>query len=308
MENEFISWLKSKNKNSVADFVELGIGDDAAVFSASDRVVVAMDAIAEGTHFLLDEHELPRIGRKSLAVNLSDMAAMAARPIAATVAMQLPRKFTLEQTQQLYSGIESLAREYDVEIVGGDTNRWSGGLVLVVTVFGVPMQKMVDAKAKPYIWRMDTAKAGDAIFVSGEFGGSIHGRHLGFEPRLVLAEYLTNHFEISAATDASDSLASDLAALASASELGFEIELPAIPVSDAAKQTETHTPLEHALYDGEDFELIICASQTEAEKIARDQCLPAKLTRIGVMTEGIGRMARDKDQTLAELKIEGYEH
>ena len=312
MENEFISWLKSKNKNSIADYVELGIGDDGAIIAAPDRIVVATDAIAEGTHFLLDQHELQRIGRKALAVNLSDMAAMAARPIAATVAMQLPRSFTLEQTQQLYSGIDLFAREYNVAIVGGDTNRWSGGLVLTVTVFGVPMQKVLAPEGKPCIWRMDQACAGDVVFVSGEFGGSIHGGHLDFEPRLALAEYMTNHYAVSAATDASDSLASDLAALASASQLGFEIDLPAVPIAAAAEQTdnltETKTPLEHAMYDGEDFELIICASPTEAEKIDRDECLPTKLTRIGEMTEGTELLARDENGRLAVLKIEGYEH
>ena len=314
MEKEFIDWLCSRekefpNENPVKgeskNIVELGIGDDAAVLFANDRIVVATDAIAEGTHFACDE-SLARIGRKALAVNLSDLAAMGASPIAATIALQMPARFELAQVKELYLGIEQLAQQFCVAIVGGDTNRWDGGIVVSVTAIGVPFGKKAGK-----LWRISGAAAGDAVLVSGEFGGSILGKHLDFEPRVALAEYLVDHYAISAATDASDSLSADLASIAAQSKLGFEMELGSVPLSDASKElakTSGKTALEHGLSDGEDFELIICAPESEALKMLDDKSMPTKLTRIGKMTAECDFIAIDAAGNRSPLTIQGYQH
>ena len=301
MENDFVAWLCGRQRK-LPGTIETGIGDDAAVLSPNSRIVVATDSIASGTHFLETE-SLTRVGRKALAVNLSDMAAMGAKPFAATVAFQIPSGFELSQVQEIYCGIEQIANEFAVSIVGGDTNRWDGGLVVSVTVIGTPY--------KNRLWKMDAAKVGDVILVSGDFGGSILGKHLDFQPRVKLAEYLTQHHNVSAATDVSDSLSTDLYGLAAASKLGFEIEIKHVPVSDAAHELAAgsgKTALEHALSDGEDFELIVCASELDASKMLGDPTLPTKLTRIGKMTAEQNFVTIDDAGQHRPLTIRGYEH
>ena len=197
MEHQFHNWLRSQPHGaaSVTNVsINTGIGDDAAVIDfASQPLIVTTDAIAEGTHFWIPKREsdqgpsrvaaFERIGRKALAVSLSDIAAMGARPVAATLNFQCPKTLTLEDLQALYNGTSRLATEYGLAIVGGDTNTWQDGLVVSSTVFGTRSPEQTG-------WSLNGAKPGDVIYVSGEFGGSIHGRHFDFEPRLALASCL----------------------------------------------------------------------------------------------------------------------
>ena len=136
MELEFINWLRERLP-AHANLV-LGPGDDAAILRmASDRdVVVTSDMLTDGVDFVRQDCDARRIGRKSLAVNLSDIAAMASRPIAAVVSLALPRDGAGPLARELFAGILELAADYDVAIAGGDTNTWNGGLVISITAIG----------------------------------------------------------------------------------------------------------------------------------------------------------------------------
>lgn len=347
MEREFHRWLKQDSRQAprqrsraVADLqataeaslVAVGIGDDAAVLrfwgdaaSNGDRagIVLTTDAIAEGTHFDLSKHSLQLVGRKSLAVNLSDLAAMGAEPVAALLTLMIPRRFSLADVQEIFIGCQTLATEFNLEIVGGDTNSWDGPLLVSVTAIGRTIENAMPAKsaalaffnnlASENVWRMDQAQAGDAIVVSGCFGGSIHGHHLSFQPRVALARYLISRYKIHAATDASDSLSFDLSAMAAASNdgegLGVEIEIDMIPISAAAQMdADDATALNRALTDGEDFELILAMENSVWEVLQNDPQLPCSLTRIGCFVEGNGFRLLHPDGRLEKFQPRGYSH
>ena len=312
MEHLFHNWLRSQPHGaaSVTNVsINTGIGDDAAVIDfASQPLIVTTDAIAEGTHFWIPKREsdqgpsrvaaFERIGRKALAVSLSDIAAMGARPVAATLNFQCPKTLTLEDLQALYNGTSRLATEYGLAIVGGDTNTWQDGLVVSSTVFGTRAPEQTG-------WSLNGAKPGDVIYVSGEFGGSIHGRHFDFEPRLALANYLATGYQVNSATDASDSLTSDLMAIAQASRVGMEINLAAVPISPDVQASEDKSSLEHALTDGEDFELIFTVSLEDAAKLDQAKDLPTRITRLGAVQTGSPALYDNKSQ---QIPVSGYEH
>ena len=312
MEHQFHAWLKSQDSSTPAATnvsITTGIGDDAATIDfAGQPLIVTTDAIAEGTHFLLPKRELDqgasrvcafeRIGRKALAVSLSDIAAMGAQPIAATLTFQLPKTIDFDDLKALYNGANRLAADYGLAIVGGDTNTWENGLVVSTTAFGTRDAKLTG-------WSLDGAKPGDVIFVSGEFGGSIHGRHYDFEPRLRLAKYLAGRHRVNSATDASDSLTSDLMAIAQASQVAMEINLNAIPISPDVQASDDQSALDHALTDGEDFELIFTVPANVADELDIAQDLPTPITRIGKVQTGSPALYNTAGQPIT---VSGYEH
>lgn len=315
LEREIHQWLRQQVSNSVRPDVLIGIGDDAAVLSGTDRpLVITTDTIAEGTHFLIAEHSLELIGRKSLAVNLSDIAAMGAKPTSVVLHWMLPKSFSLDQIKRLFHGIKKLADQHDAQIIGGDTNCWEGPLVVGATAFG-------ELESLDAAWRMDTASPGDAVFVSGRFGGSILGHHLSFEPAVDLAGDLAELGVISAATDASDSLASDLHAISTASGCGAEITLERVPIADAAFERARmlsedagdlelikQRALHHAMTDGEDFGLILAVPNDKVSVLENVESSRSQLTRIGTFVEQQGLWARLADGALESIEPRGYDH
>jgi len=289
--------------------VILGIGDDAAILG---ETVLTVDLLTEGVDFLLEQADPILIGRKSLAVNLSDIAAMAAVPVAILVAVSLPRNdratavgtlSPLELGERLFAGIRTLAAQYHVAIIGGDTNSWNGGLVLSITAIGKPTEHGVT--------RRSGAKPGDRIFVTGPLGGSILGHHFTFEPRIREALHLNAHYDIHAAMDISDGLSLDLARLATESGLGAILWETAIPISgDAKRMNDGMTPLQHALYDGEDFELLFTVSPQTAETLLREQPLENPLYEIGEMTkrENVPIRILAADGILCDHEPKGFLH
>jgi thiamine-monophosphate kinase len=285
MEAEFLSWLKPRL--FAAPHVTLGVGDDGAIVAAAPgtSTVVAVDLLTDGVDFRLSEVDPRRVGRKALAVNLSDLAAMAARPMAAFVSLALPRRGALELAQSLYEGLLPLAEQFACPIAGGDTNTWDGSLVVSVTVLG-----QVGPRGG---WRRDGARGGDAIVATGQFGGSILGHHFDFEPRVALALDLAERYTVHAAIDISDGLALDLSRLAEASLCGAEVDLTAVPISEAAyRHCEEHpdhcTPLDHALGDGEDFELLLAMPVVEADRLRHDPAVDVPISILGRFVEGRG--------------------
>ena len=303
MERDFHHWLQ-QHCPPTGDQIIVGIGDDAAIVDFGGPTVITSDSIADKVHFDSSVHSLKQIGHKAIAVSLSDIAAMGSRPIAASVDLFIPRRLEFEDLKRLFESLASTAKKYHCQIVGGDTNRWDGPLVLSTNVYGVA------AVQSGHAWLMSNAKPDDLICVTGPLGGSLLGKHIAFEPRLDLAIRLAENYNISAATDITDSLAIDLKSLATASGCGFVIDAADVPVSDAAREmakTNGSVPLDHALYDGEDFELILCLSETEFEKIKLDKDFGQPIYRIGTMSHE-ERFLINRDGSKTKLEIRGYEH
>ncbi|MHB1036329.1 MAG: thiamine-phosphate kinase [Pirellulales bacterium] len=299
-----IRWLRERLPSHRR--LVLGLGDDAAVLrlDAAD-CVVTVDMLNDGVDFDLAKIDPRRAGRKALAVNLSDLAAMAARPLAGVVALALPRQGGLRLAKELYEGMIPLADQYDVAIAGGDTNSWAGPLAISVTLLGQPTAR------GPL--RRDGAVVGDWIVVTGQFGGSILGRHLDFEPRVHEALKLHERYELHAGIDVSDGLSLDLARLAEESRCGAEVDLESVPIAAAAHEladlrADGVTALDHALGDGEDFELILAVSPGEAQRMLADQPLGVPLTRIGQFIAAPGLWQTTRGGQRRPLAARGFEH
>ena len=149
MESEFIAWLRKRLPSHRQ--LAIGAGDDAALvqLAGRDGVLISTDVLTDTVDFHLADVDPRRVGRKALAVNLSDMAAMAARPLAVVVGVVLPRAGGLQLAQQLAEGMIPLAERYDVAFAGGDTNTWDGTLVISVTILGEPSQRERLSAAAP---------------------------------------------------------------------------------------------------------------------------------------------------------------
>src|SRR5436853_1489778 len=172
----YIDWLR---RQTPADpRVLLGPGDDTAALALTPAApcLVTTDMLLEGSCFLLADAGPRRVGRKAMAVNLSDIAAMAGRPVAAVVSVGLPRQGGRALAEELYAGLREVADAFDTALVGGDTNSWDGPLVIAATVLGEPTGR------GPV--RRSGARPGDWLFVTGPLGGSIRGHHLDFTPRV----------------------------------------------------------------------------------------------------------------------------
>jgi thiamine-monophosphate kinase len=302
-EKAFIAQTKSK-LGKPPRFVKLGIGDDCAALTVgSSPVLFASDMLMDQVHFDLAALRTGYlVGRKALAVNLSDIAAMGGEPLAVCVSLGLPQKNGARIGREVMAGMKSLADEYDVAIVGGDTNSWSKPLVVNVAIIGKAHPRGIVTRAG--------AHPGDLLFVSGTLGGSFHGKHLTFEPRLDLGRWLTTHYLPTAMVDLSDGLANDVGHIISGSGCGAEIDLTKIPISTAAlKHTNKKPPLERALSDGEDFELAFCLSPSNAKKLlARKDFHQLGLTCIGKMIRERKLLGIDLKGKRAPIKTLGYEH
>ncbi len=305
MESELIAWLRRRLPPH--PLLRLGPGDDAAILRMAGvpECAVTVDLLSDGVDFRLAEIDPRRAGRKALAVNLSDLAAMAARPLAGVVSVCLPRPGGNELARALVEGMLPLAEQYDVVIAGGDTNSWDGPLVISATLLGAVTERGP--------WRRDGARMGDRILVTGAFGGSILGRHLDFEPRVREALLLNERYRVHAAIDVSDGLSVDLAHLAEESRCGAVLHLTDVPIHDDARrlsreQRDGPTPLEHALGDGEDFELLLAVPPTDAQALLARQPLGVPLTDIGEFIEEPGLWQIDARGTRRELIPRGWEH
>ena len=305
MESEFVAWLRARLPGHQR--LRLGPGDDAALLRLGDRAscVVTVDLLTDGVDFHVGQTSPRRIGRKSLAVNLSDLAAMAARPLAVVVALALPQRGGRELAEGLYEGMLPLAERFDVVIAGGDTNSWDGPLVLSVTAIG-------EVTSHGPLLRSG-ARPGDQIVVTGAFGGSILGHHLDFTPRVDEALALNERYDLHAGIDASDGLSIDLSRLAAESGCGAVIEESQVPIRPAARQlaadlNDGSTPLDHALGDGEDFELILAVAAQEAERMLAEQPLGVPLTRIGHFVKEPGLWQIDTAGKQRAVTPRGWEH
>lgn len=297
-----IDWIR--RHVAAHERLTLGIGDDAAVlrFPEPADCLITVDMLMDGVDFRVGEATPERIGRKALAVNLSDIAAMAGRPLAAVVAVALPRRGGWELGQGLHSGLRKLADEFGVALAGGDTNTWDGPLVISVTVLG-------ETTARGAV-RRSGAQVGDWIMVTGHLGGSLSGKHFDFSPRIAEALALHDSVALHAMIDISDGLVGDLEHILDESHVGAIVDSAAIPISTAAvaAAVDGRLPLDHALGDGEDFELLFTVSPDDGRRLIASPPFATPITHIGEIVHGRACQLRAPDGSLGPPLVSGWRH
>lgn len=306
METEFVDWLLRRIPADVR--LEVPPGDDAAVLRppAGRRTVVTTDMLMEGVDFVLGPDCPPQaVGHKALAVNLSDLAAMAARPEAIVVAVALPRHGGDAIARGLHEGIAALAAHHGVTLAGGDTNAWDGPLVVTITAVG--------SVAAGVAWRRDGARPDDLLVVTGPCGGSILGRHLAVAPRCREALAIAARHTVHAAIDVSDGLSLDLSRMMAASGAAAVVDLAAVPIHPdaerlAARSDDRRSPLDHTLADGEDFELVLAMPPADARALVANPPPGLAPAIFGVVQAGSGLLARAADGTTRPLEPRGFIH
>ncbi len=312
-ENELVRWLAERS--GPAEWpVLLGIGDDmaglevgdqpASSATASGTALISSDMLLDGVHFQSEKHTLEQIGRKAVACSLSDCAAMAVRPVAATISIAWPTGRDIEEIKQLFEGMWAIAGEFECAIVGGDTTCWPQPLAIDVAMVAC-------RHAGQRAVRRSGAQVGDTLYVTGPLGGSILERHMSFRPRIAEAGAISSAMgsHLHAMIDVSDGLAVDLGRICQASGVGAQLSEVLVErvVSDDARQLalqDDKPALEHALHDGEDFELLLAVAGDAPEPPTIDD---HPLDAIGKVTEANLTIER-KDGQLDALEVVGYDH
>jgi thiamine-monophosphate kinase len=270
-----------------------GSGDDCAVlvFDKNRYQLFTCDMIVEGVDFTRKDDPY-WVGRKALAVSVSDIASCSGLPRHCVVSLAAPADTSVKFIDRLFCGMLSIAKAYKINIVGGDLSR-ARQLAIDVSMLGLV--------EKPYLTLRRGALRGDIIFVTGELGGSIYGKHLRFEPRLKEARFLAKNFKVNSMIDISDGLAQDLGHILKQSKAGAIIYEKLLPISKQARS------LSDALYMGEDYELLFTVSGGQAKKL-----LAKKLTKfrpIGEITESkFGLRLIDKKNREKIIKPKGFQH
>jgi thiamine-monophosphate kinase len=251
------------------------IGDDCAVIpfrGANNLLVLKTDCVVEKIHFQLSTNpEL--VGWKAMMRPLSDFAAVSAIPEFALVTLIVPGTRSTSWVKKLYRGMKRASAKFDVAIVGGETSATRGPAAISVSVSGFSEKNRWVSRAG--------GKRGDDLFVTGKLGGSLHGKHLRFIPRIKESRWLTRHFRVHAMMDLSDGLGVDLRRLAKASKLGFKVDKDKLPLAPGAK-------IDNAISDGEDYELLFAVSPRERNRLEREwkrKFPKLQLTRIGCLTQ-----------------------
>jgi thiamine-monophosphate kinase len=314
--------LKTKNPSVIS-----GIGDDAAIFkpASGHELVFTTDMLVEGRHFDFKLITPWQLGAKTMAVNISDCAAMGAKPTVAVVSIGLPKNYPMADVEAFYEGMKGMGEAFGAQIVGGDTVGSDSFVVNIALIGEVESGKAL---------RRSGAKAGDALFVTGNLGDSSAGlhalqhpsaknkditaslikRHLTPTPRFTVGRVLSTKRLATAAIDISDGLSSEIHHLCDESKLGAEIHEEALPISPSLKsycESEGLNPLDFVLSGGEDYELLFTVPLTHISQVI--QKVPAET---GTPLKSIGRMVPGaKGITLitrkgerVPLKAKGFDH
>ena len=300
-EDQITSWFAAQSKKDAARF-PIGIGDDMAQVhvAPSESVLVTTDMLLDGSHFDLAHCTLEQAGYKAMAASLSDCAAMATVPVCAVCAVGLPRGFGEEELKALHAGLVRSGRMFNCELIGGDITKWQGDaerLAICVTMLSVPSGHHMPV-------RRNGAKAGDCVCVTGTLGGSLTGKHLTFVPRVNEALAITKAAPIHAMMDITDGLSTDLNRICTQSGVGAVVDAALLPLSKATARASD--PVEAALHEGEDFELLMTLAAEDYETLAELKDIP--IVRIGQITAEGGMRLRLADGTVAPLEPKGYDH
>lgn len=294
--------------------VLVGPGDDAAVVTAHP-LAISVDLSIEGTHFRRDWLEAGEIGWRATAAALSDLAAMAARPVGVLLSVAAAGDDVPDYVEQVVQGAIEAARAVGAHLIGGDATRSPGPLVLDVVVVGEAHQPL----------RRDGARPGDEVWVTGRLGApaaavrdliarrpvapAARERFARPSPRTREMLWLRGHADLTAAIDLSDGIAGDVPHLAAASGVGITIERDAVPVHEAAADDPAL-----AILGGEDYELCVVAPPGALERVVEPfrDTFTLDLTRIGTVepTDGTAPRVRLKnsDGTLHPMPEPGFKH
>jgi len=317
--------IELKHQSSV-----YGIGDDAAVLDAGEKkVLISTDLLTEGVHFDLTFMPLKHLGYKSVVVNLSDIIAMNATPSQITVSIGMSNRFSVEAIAELYSGIKLACKNYNVDLIGGDTTSTASGSVISITAIGFADEKKI-------VYR-NGAKENDLVCVSGDLGAAYAGlmilerektvfeanremqpelsgndyimeRHLKPEARIDILKILTDiKLQPSAMIDISDGLASELKHICKQSGVGATLYEDKIPIDqktwDSARSVNMD-PTTYAMNGGEDYELLFTIKQQEYEKVKN----LADISVIGHITAAsAGINLISKNNVSAPIEAQGWD-
>lgn len=329
-ESEIISRLR--NIAQITDEVPVGIGDDAAVIrtTAGRDLIACCDLMVEGVHFRREWVPPRLLGRKALAVNLSDVAAMGGIPKFAMISIAVPPGFGSDSIDELFKGLFELASASGVSIIGGDTSSSRDSLFIDVSVIG-------ECESGRAVTRRG-ARIGDKIYVSGSLGASSLGlsllddgfrlddskdssdairlravlKHLAPEPQLKLGRALGEAGLATAMIDISDGLSSDMWHIIDESGCGAIIHASAIPIAQCvlslASEAKGIDALRLALHGGEEYELLFTARPEDQQRIAELSTVSGvEITAVGQIVEG-GGLQLEREGALEPVQPAGYEH
>jgi thiamine-monophosphate kinase len=302
--------------------VVLNMGDDAAILKSSPGklLIFTTDTVMENVHFDLRYCSFKNVGWKSMAANLSDIAAMGGTPLAGLVSLGLPKRIKVEQVLELYSGMKSLSSKFRCPIVGGDIFSSPKGLVVTISLLGEVEKKLFKTRSG--------ARVGDLIYVTGVLGGAEAGlrilrkskakknsntkKHFNPYPRVSESRLLVRNLKITSMIDISDGLSSDLHHICEESKKGALIYAEKIPVSRKIIRfcrSWNLSPLNLTLGSGEEYELLFTLNPEEEEKIKRMAKGKFKVTLIGeIRKKEEGVKILDLDGRIRNLKKSGYTH
>jgi len=300
-ELELVEYIR-KRAGRPGKGVKIGIGDDCAVleYDAKHYLLWATDMLVEGTHFRLKGTPYRKIGRKAVAVNISDIAAMGGLPRHVTVAMGIPGGMAGSAVRGIYDGIFGICKDHGIKVIGGDINR-SGRLIVDVSIMGLV--------EKERLIKRSGAREKDLVLITGPVRSG-KKEHLDFAPRLKEARFLSRRCKINSMIDTSDGIALDMGRICSESGVGCRLYEGAIPLSKGLT-------LEEALYSGESFELVFTMGVKEARKLflKRRSFLPQAGGReceyfvIGEITpKKNGLCLIRKEGRAGALKMTGFRH
>jgi thiamine-monophosphate kinase len=278
-ELELIDWIRRRGlAGDRAGRVRVGPGDDCAVLAAPRpgfELLLKTDGLVDGVHFSSSARPA-EVGVKAVCRPLSDVAASGGRPVAAVVFVALNRYHAGAWARGFQRGLERAAKRHSCPVVGGDVSGTKGPTTIATALLGEVRRGRALLRS--------SAQPGDILFVTGRLGGSILGKHLRFAPRLAEGEFLAGLRGAGACIDVSDGLTRDLAhILRESGGLGAELGAGRVPVSAAARRMPG-SALEHALSDGEDYELLFTVRPGRAAALRRRWPFRTKLSAIGLVT------------------------
>ena len=309
------------------DRVALGIGDDTAALKTSPGMLLlaTCDIQVEGRHFRLEHISPHQLGRRSAAINLSDIAAMGGRPTYALVSLALPQATEVAWVDELYRGLGDELGAHGALVVGGNLSGSARDVVIDITLMG--------EVAEPMLVRRGGARTGDAVLVTGWLGESLLGRlalergldsttpaaarvieaHLTPAPRVREGQAVAARKGATAMIDVSDGLAADLGHICSDSGVGARLVAGALPVSPEAREVAANLgvdAIEAALHGGEDYELLFTCPVDEAERTAADvvAATGTPVARIGEIVRGEGIELVTSDGSRSSVEPRGWDH